>query len=257
MTVMASDYIPSSDFAMQGTYMVETADGKQMTLDEAKRTNTPVRKLIFQPYDAIQYNYDYTVVIDKSVKSAAGVPLGETKTITFTSEFGPLFANPLEVQAVCKGLYRYFTIKDVYCALRDAGQKALILLKMYPDINSSRYRPLLEIRVEYFPTTKYVVYEAAHMLLNTLYVKMTEGVTFGDSDFFTSEQSTALGDLKITEKWALDPNLFKLIQFTLKEVEEQRKFWMDDLLGRTRRGYAAPVSASFRQSSGSPPDRSI
>jgi hypothetical protein len=261
MNFVAETYIPSSDFQVSSTILAITADGTQMTLKQAKDTNTPIRKLVLQVVDDFQYNTTYTVVVDGKIKSASGTPIGETKTISFTSEYGPLYATPLEIHGVLKGLYNYFTMHEIYCALRDAGQKVHIQLKYWPDINSPRYRPILEIRAEYFPASRFVVYQASILLLNQLYIKLTENLNLGSSgQLISSESSTTLGDLVVSEK--TDPKMLKdvvlkVVQVSIAEVQKELKFWQDNLLNRNKRGYANPISVSFRQGAGTPADRSF
>jgi len=260
LNIPVESFTPSAVYGMPGTIYVETADGTRMTLEDAKLSDVKARKLVFRPRDGFQYNHTYTVVVDTSVKSESGLSPKEKIKKIFTSQYGPLFGNQLlEVQNIMKSLCDYFTIHEVYVALRDAGQKAYVLLNMHPDVNSPRFRPLLDSRTEYFGVTRYVPYEAARFLLGTLYIRLAEKMKLGDPEFsISSELMTSLGDLSVSEK--ADPKLIgagvlDAIKAMMNEVELQTKYWTDHLMNRDRRGYAAPISAGFRRNTVTPDDR--
>ncbi|SFJ62157.1 hypothetical protein SAMN02799624_05211 [Paenibacillus sp. UNC496MF] len=260
VNIPIENYLPPSVYGMTGTISVETADGTRMTLDQAKAAGVKARKLVFKPRDGFLYNTTYTVVAQKSIKSESGLSLGDTARQTFTSQYGPLFGDQaIEVHGIMKSLYEYFTIHEVYAALRDAGQKAYILLNMFPDVNNARFRELLDSRIEYFGVTRYVPYEAAKMLLGTLYIRLSEKMNLGDPTVAIANESTAtLGDLTIQEKTdpqVIGSGVLKVIQNMMSEVERECKYWMDHLMNRDRRGYTTPLSASFRKNTATPDDR--
>lgn len=253
-------YLPSSDYGVEGTFYVVTDDGTKMRLADAIEAGVRAKKLTFMPTEGFAYNRTYTVVLQDKIVSVSGKQLDEEKRITFTSQYGPLFGEQVsEVHNILKGLFVHFSIHEIYVALRDAGQKAYILLKMTPDINSARFRELLDTRTEYFGVTRYVPYEAARILLGALYIRMSEKLNLGDPNSpFVSESQTELGDLNIREKTGdnyIGNSILTTINTMLAEVERQLKYWQDHVMERDRRSYASPITASFRTGNGSPAER--
>lgn len=223
-------------------------------------------KLIIKPKEDIKFNMNYLLVLDQSIKSVTGAALAETKVITYSSEYRPLYATPSELRPILRGLFSYFAMKDIYVALRDAGQKAHQLQGLVPDANNSRYRPVQERADEYFATTKYVVYEAAKTLLSSLLVNFLNQQGIGSpTDSLVSSGEVELGDFRVKEASSSSTGTSEvkgespivIIRASLDDVTAQLKFWQDAMLGRNKRGYSTPKSASTRANAGSPEDRSF
>ena len=228
-------------------------------------------RLIITLSDPILYNQTYRVVLDKEIRSLSGKRLGEDKTATFTSEYKPLYATPLEVQSTLRSIYKYFTPHDIYGAIRDAGQKALQLKGSVADANNSRYREIRDSDTTLFPTQKYVLYEASRTLMANLMIRILNGtdseeIEAGTGMINESGGSITLGDFSVSDKSASSTGIggtyvdkeespLKKLQALMVENEKELKFWMDSMLGRNRRGYAKPISGSFRTASGSPEGR--
>jgi hypothetical protein len=263
--MLYDDYIPPSMFQIPADIYVITMDGSEMKLDDAKASGKAFKKLVIKPRDAVLLNTNYTVVLD-GIKGVSGSQLEKPMMFQVSSEFGPMYATPIELRPILRGLFTYFTLYDMYVALRDAGQKAHQMLGLVPDVNSSRYRPMQDNATYYFPTTKYVVYEAAKTLLSSLLVNMLNQQKVGSpTESMSSGDTVTLGDFSVSSRsnsssgssTSSGDSPLKLVEETLTSVAEQLKFWQDAMLGRNKRGYASPVSVSARTAAGSPADRSI
>jgi hypothetical protein len=216
------------------------------------------RKVILKITESLKLNHNYVIVLDKDIKSTSGASLGQTQMATFSTEYAPLYATPLEVFGVIKKLFSQFELSDVYQALRNAGQKAHQLLGQIPDPNVVQFRMLTERDAAYFPATKFVVYEAARVLLTSLIMRIAndQGV---DTNGISG--SVTLGDLTVSEGTSsgggsakpADPTT--IVKNALTQLNDEHKFWQDAMLGRNRRGYTTPVSTGFRTSAGSPTTR--
>lgn len=226
-------------------------------------------RLIITLQEPAKYNYTYRVVLDKEIRSHVGIRLGATKTVTFTSEYKPLLATPLEVQSVLRSMYKYFTPHDIHVSIRDAGQKAFQLLGRNPDPNNSRYREYTERETSYFGATKYVLYEASRMLMTGLMVRILNGASDdeeGTGMMSESGGSLSLGDFAVSGKssssvglngasGAKEESPLQKLQALILQTEKELKFWQDAMMGRNRRGYAKPISGSYRSGAGSPEGR--
>jgi hypothetical protein len=253
-----------------------TADGyimpPEFAIALAKKPEVVNNQIIFTLQDNLKYNTTYRVVLDKEIRSLTGKRLGAIKTITFTSEYKPLFATPTEVQGVLRSTYKYFTTHDIYSAIRDAGEKAMTLLGNVADANNSRYREMRATDTQLFPTQKYVLYEASRILMTNLMVRILNGadaeeVEAGTGMINETKGSITLGDFSITDNSSSSSGLggtdtatkeetpLKKLQTLLAANEKELKFWMDSMLGRNRRGYASPISSSFKTAGGSPVGR--
>ncbi|MEB2276908.1 Ig-like domain-containing protein [Bacillus sp. ILBB4] len=251
---------------------ITVAEGYILPADFAIASKTEVKdnKIIITLTDTLKYNYTYRVVLDKNIKSLSGATLGSVKTLTFTSEYKPLFATPLEVQSILRSTYNYFTPHDVYEAIRNAGQKAMTMLGNNADANNSRYRDMRATDTALFPTQKYVAYEAARSLMTALMVRILNGASEDDGTgtgmINESGGTVQLGDFMVQDKSSTSSGIsgssssteespLKKLQALIQQVEKEQKFWLDQMMGRTKRGFASPVSGSFRTAAGSPEGR--
>jgi len=268
MDIGYKDYIPPSMFGMEADLFVLLDDGTEMPIEEAQEKGQPVRKLIVKPKEQIMLNHNYTVVVD-GVESTAGSTMEATSVSTLSSEFSPLYAKPVELRPLLRQLITYFSVYELYVALRDAGQKAHQLQNYVIDANNSRFKLLVERDTSYYPTQKFVVYEAAKSLLSSLLVSVMEQQNIGNPTEAISVNGgdeVQLGDLHITpggsssttggSSSATAPA--KLISSALDALSGQHKFWLDSMMGQNKRGFATPVSASMRVNNGTTPeDRSL
>ncbi|MCD7910962.1 hypothetical protein KC480_05410 [Bacillus velezensis] len=249
----ADDYILSSDF--QSSTSVTVTDNRiEITLSEEAK-----------------YNYSYSLILDKGIKSISGKSLETTKVLSFTSEYKPLYATPLEVKSVLRSIYKYFSAHDIYKSIRDAGQKARQLRgESTVDANNSRYREIRATDTTLFATQRYTVYEASRLLLTKLIVRILnstdpEEIDAGSGIIDKAGGSFKLGDFSISNGTSASSSLTSVtdneesalekLQSLLEENEKELKFWRDAMLGHNRRGYATPSSASFRSDGGSPEGR--
>lgn len=229
----------------------------QIPVDIQVNDNT----IMIRPKESVAYNRTYTLVLDKSIQSITGKSLSQTRVIQFTSEYSPLYATPLELRSILSRLYSYFTLDEMYAALRDAGQKVHQLLKRIPDANNSRFQLLTDRDDAYFPATKFSVYEAAKNLLNHLLIKVIERHTNPSNE--QMENGFKLGDFEVqfgdssNDSNEQDNTLLDMIQALLSNIEREWKYWMDALMGRNARGYAKPITAVTRSSSPGPESRDI
>lgn len=229
-------------------------------------------RIIFTLADNMKFNQTYRVVLDKEIRSVTGKRLGSVKTITFTSEYKPLLSTPSEVQSVLRSTFKYFAPHDIYGAIRDASEKAMQLLGNVADANNSRYRDIRDNDTSLFPAQKFVMYEASRMLMNNLMVRILNGadaeeIEAGTGMINESGGSITLGDFSITDKTSSSTGIggssggdneespLKKLQAMLQANERDLKFWLDSMMGRNRRGFASPVSTSFRTAAGTPEGR--
>ncbi len=223
-------------------------------------------KIIITLDNPLLYNHTYQVVIGSGVKSTSGHSLSSKETITFTSEYKPLFSTPLEVKSILKGTSKYFKPHDIYGAIRDAGQKALQLKGEIADANHSRYREMRSNDTTLFPTQKFVAYEAARLLMTSLMIQILNGPEDDEeSNGLTSSLSGAikLGDFSVSNGssdengtgGSKEETALQKLQALIEATEKDLKFWMDAMMGHNRRGYAKPVSGSFRSNAGTPEGR--
>ncbi|MCY9186587.1 Ig-like domain-containing protein [Bacillus halotolerans] len=249
----AVDYIPPSDFQSDAT--VNVVDNRiEITLSENAK-----------------YNYSYSVILDKGIRSVSGKSLDATKILSFTSEYKPLYATPLEIRSVLRSIYKYFSTHDIYKAIRDAGQKARQLRgESTVDANNSRYREIRTTDTTLFATQRYTVHEASRLLLTKLIVRILnstdpEEIDAGSGIIDKAGGSFKLGDFSISNGTSASSSLTSVtdneesalekLQSLLEENEKELKFWRDAMLGHNRRGYASPASASFKSDGGSPEGR--
>ncbi len=212
------------------------------------------------------YNHTYRVVVGRGIKSVSGHSLSSKSTLTFTSEYKPLLSDPLEVVSILKGISKYFKQHDIYSAIRDAGQKALQLKGQIADANHSRYRELRANDATLFPTQKFVAYEAARMLMTSLMIQILNGSDDDEGSVGLISElsgSVKLGDFSISNGssdgsgsgGSKEESPLQKLQTLIETTEKEIKFWMDAMMGHNRRGYAKPVSGSFRSDAGLPEGR--
>jgi hypothetical protein len=252
---------------------VTSADGYIMPPDFQSPSTIEVvdNRIIVTLTETPKYNFTYRVVLNKEIRSMSGNRLGTTKTVTFTSEYGPMFATPLEVSSVLRGMYKYFTPHDIFGAIRDAGQKLHQMKGLVPDMNNSRYRAMRETDTAYFPSQKYVLYEASRALITTLMVRILNGADdediAGTGMISESGGSVTLGDFSVSDSSSSESGLgsgsnvkkeetpLEKLNALVREIEKELKFWQDAMMGHNRRGYAKPISGSYRTAAGSPEGR--
>lgn len=213
----------------------------------------------------VLYNYTYKLVIN-GLTSVNGETLPPT-VIDFKSLYKPLFSTPSEVESTLRGLYKYFSMTDVYIAIRDASRKGLQLLSQIPDPNNSRYKEYAERNTQYFALTKYVLYEACINLLNQFIAKFFNNTNAlpgeGGASVDINSASIALGDFSFSgggtstgsSAESETTEFLKKLNPLINNISLERKFWMDSMMSRNRRGYANAVTASIRTDAGSPESR--
>jgi hypothetical protein len=254
---------------------VTSAEGYIMTHEFQSPSSIEIvdNQIIITLEEQPLYNYTYQIVLDKDIRSTSGNRLGTTKTVTFTSEYKPLFATSMEVRSVLRSMFKYFTPHEIYTAIRDAGQKAMQLLGNNPDPNNARYRDIRSNDTSLFPTQKYVLYESSRSLMTGLMVRILSGSSEEEVEQglgMTSETggTMTLGDFSVSDKSSSstgvggvtgdsesDESPLQKLQVLIRETEKELKFWQDSMMGHNRRGYAKPISGSYRSEAGSPEGR--
>lgn len=227
-----------------------------------------------KPKESLKYNHTYTLVIDKGIESLDKQRKTDTKEhITFTSEYSPIYATPLEVKSIMRNFFPYFTIDEVYSALRDAGEKAHVYKDLVPDANNSRFKKAKERDTYYFALTKYQAFEASRVLLTKLLMNLLQGdgtpgsntmaggnkpeadsAAFTLGDFTVSSEGGASA-VSLADLATLSLAQKSMVEDMIRQIEQDLKFWQDSLLGHHRRSYAKPTTASFRSDAGSPGSR--
>lgn len=225
------------------------------------------------------YNHDYKVVLD-GLRSESGSVLQKQVISTYQSEYGPLYATPNDVHSVLKGLYKFYSIKEIYIALRDAGQKAMQMLRQQADMNNTRYRAYSDRNENYFALTKFVVYEAASILLLDLYNKflaangipgyleedaenedpltklLGSGFTLGDFEVSgIGKNNNGTGDATSGDITDIADSFIKKLRYVLEGVRKELKFWQDAMMSRNARGYTSSSTTAFKSSVVSPESR--
>lgn len=231
-------------------------------------------QIIITMSDNALYNRTHQVVLGNGIKSVSGNKLTSAKTITYTTAYGPLLATPLEVSSILRSMYKYFTPHDIYLAIRNASQRIYQMKVLTPDMNSSRFRAIRETDTTYFATTKFATYEAARMLLAKLIIRILNGAdetgddpTGGGGLIDDMGGSMTLGDFSVTDSSSTNTAFgstadtkeeetpLEKLQAFMAQVEKEMRFWQDAMMGQNGRGYAKPVSSSFRTAAGSPTGR--
>lgn len=222
--------------------------------------------VLIKPKESLKYNHTYTLVLGKNIQSITKEKvLGNTEHLTFTSAYSPLYATPLEVRAVIRNFFQYFTVDEIYTALRDAGEKAHVYKDLVPDANNSRFKMAQDRETFYFAMTKYQVYEASRVLLTKLLMYLLQGNAGPNDGIFggaIGDLGFTLGDLTVAGgRGGPDADTIstqkRLLEDLIGEIEKDLKFWQDSMLGHHRRTYAKPTSSSFRTAGGSPESREI
>lgn len=217
--------------------------------------------------EGFQPNQLYTVIVNKNIESISGIKLDEPVAISFSTEYMPLYATPLEIKSLMKDTFFYFEIKDVYEAIRDASQKAHQMLRMAIDPNSQDFELIEQDSEQYYPATKYVAYQAAIQLLNKLIVKIIYDKENSSSSLLNADVLTGgftLGDFSVTQKDGDTKNVkaeelpeISVVKELIESNEKELKFWQDAMMGRNARGYASPLSAISRGAVINPESRDI
>ncbi len=218
--------------------------------------------------DAVKYNHTYKVIID-GVKSVTGEVIKKDIVLEFDSEYKPLYSNPSEVENIIVHFFKLFTTKEVFLAIRDASQKAMVYLQQVADPNNSRYKAYNERNTPYFAMTKYVAYQASYTLMQDLIAKFSAETlptlfdpTSADVNFLGS--SFTLGDFTVSdadggsEKDILmikSSEAFRKINALIKQIKDDLIYWRDDMMTRGRRGYTSVATGSYRTDAGSPESR--
>lgn len=218
--------------------------------------------------DKVLFNHNYKVIID-GLLSTSGKSL-PSNVLDYRSLYKPLFSTPSEVQSTLRGLFKYFDIVDVYVAIRDSSQKGLQYLAQNPDPNNTRYREYTDRNAQYFGLTKYVLYEACLILLNQMIAKLFQSsnalpgegenvssiagaeISLGDFSFKDSSGSSGSGSSSSSSE---TDEFLKKVNPLILNLTAERKFWLDSMMNRNRRGYANAVTAAVRSDAGSPESR--
>lgn len=236
MFFLDDQYIPPKEFQIESQMRVEG------------------NKIYIKPA-ALRSNTTYTVVITEKVKALDGTHLEKPQTIRFSTEYLPLYASPLEVRGILKGLFTLFNLEDIYVAIRNASQKAHQLLGLAVDPMQSQFTILTENNSDYFAVNKFVIHEAAKTLINALLTQPIQRII----DKVTSSKTVTLGDFSVNQGED-NPEIKKedvldMIANLLGSIEENLKFWQDAMMNRNRRGYASPTTATSRGGVDTPESR--
>jgi len=205
-------------------------------------------KIIITP-EEVKSNYNYTVVLTKDIKSLSGYSLETDQVIEWTTEYQPLYVSPLEVRSVLKDLFKYFSIREIYESIRNAGQEAHQLLRMSANPHSTDFELLTDDDNNYYAVTRFVLYESSSILLNSLLIQLLNmkeseldnigGFKLGDFEVDTSSNSSS-GNNESNESIDI------MIQELLSKINGKIKFWKDAMFNRNARGYATPVQAVYK-----------
>lgn len=217
-------------------------------------------------------NHSYHLIVTEDVKTLGGeVKLDSNYEMHFTSEYSPLYATPLEVRSILKDVFHYYNLKDIYEAIRDAGQKAHQMLRLPANASQAGFQLIQENDDSYFPAMKYSSYQAANQLLNQLIIKLlytskSEDGSTSIIDREGSDDSFVLGDFQVSKKSDQqggqstqngEPPETAVLKRLVAANEIELKFWQDALMGRNARGYASPISATSRGGVTAPGSRDI
>lgn len=218
--------------------------------------------------EQLKYNHTYKIVID-GVKSVSGDVIRKEIIAEFDTEYKPLYSNPIEIQSLINEFYSIFTAKEIYIAIRNASQKAMIYLSQIADPNNSRFKEYNERNTPYFAMTKYVAHEASLALLQDLFAKYMKATTPSLNPDGTAEETLigsgfTLGDLSV--QGAEGSNDKEILLLSSKEfvaklnplirrIKAEMVYWRDSMMSRNRRGYASASYGSYRSDAGSPESR--
>lgn len=272
-----ADFSPMQAISLDSSEETEDTYGEHPAFVMPPDFQTPVElevegeKVHLQLNEGVKRNSTYQVIITDELKSISGSSLGELTQIEFTSAYAPLYATPLEVRSVLKDIFFYFQVKDIYEAIRDAGQKVHQLLRLPANADEAGFALLQSNEDTYFPAKKVSIYQASNQLINQLIIKMLYPNDASGEDnsgvvIDTSTDSFVLGDFQVTKKGSAEesfgsssgePVQITALQRLIEANEKELKFWTDALLGRNARGYSSPISATSRGSVTVPGSRDI
>lgn len=220
--------------------------------------------------DTAKYNHTYKVIID-GIKSANGQVITRQIVLDLDAVYKPLYASPNEIKSLIPELFKYFLPREVFIAIRNSSQKALVYLGKPADPNSNKFKEYSERNTQYFPMTKYVAYDAAQTLVQELVAKFLNN-TMPDVNKPLEESSNdlgsgfTLGDFSVQNAGELkkqdilflsSEEFFRKINPILRQLKADITYWLDSMMLRTKRGYANPASGSYRTDAGSPESREV
>lgn len=226
-------------------------------------------KVHLQLSEELEPNHKYTVIITDDVRSLESQSkLDGTYNTYFTSAYEPLYASPLEVKSILKDIFFYFSLADIYEAIRDAGQKAHQLLRIPASAQESGFAPIAANDSNLFPAQKFSVYQASIQLLNQLIIKIiyaNEATTDDEivSAVDNSTDSFSLGDFQVSKNGNIgddkskEPVEVAVLERLIEANQSELQFWTDALMGRNARRYANPMAATNRGGVTAPESRDI
>lgn len=217
------------------------------------------------PSSDMKPNHNYRIIVTKDVRSTDQQYVEDNYEMHFTSKYSPLYATPLEVRSILKDVFHYYELKDIYEAIRDAGQKAHQMLRMTASASQTGFELIAENEDAFFPAMKYSAYQAANQLLSQLIIRLMysrdeDGTVIRDS----ADSSYSLGDFQVSNKSSQseatsngEPPETAVIKRLIEANERELKFWTDALMGRNARGYTSPLAVTSRGGVTAPESRDI
>jgi len=204
----------------------------------------------------LKYNMTYTVVIPKGIQLASGIATTETIAHSFSTVYKPLYASPLMIQQELGELFTYIQESSIYPEIRNASKKAHIWLGTISDPNATGFEEMTEDSTNYYAVTQYVTYESSLRLCQQLLgvLMRNEGALPG----YLLSQGFTLGDLTVNGSGNSNKQMIvDLFHDRLKLLQPDVQYWKDQLLNRTKRGYASPATGSTRKNTAGPIDRGL
>lgn len=202
----------------------------------------------------LKYNRQYKIVIPKDTILNTANRLEEDQVFTFYTEMKPLYIDPNEVQGLVLDLITWFELVDIMIAIKNAGVFVHSLLNLPFDPNQADYEELDEEDTNYETARQVVKYTTAIYLLQMAQQKMI--ANDGNSPNTSNASSIQLGDFMVTNSTSSkSQDILSYITDQLKFFYQTQKVWVDRLMNRTKRSYAAPIQGIFRRNVNAPTGR--
>lgn len=216
-------------------------------------------ELVIRPVEGMLENHTYSVYLGPEARFEGGFALDGWVRADFDTKASPLYVSRGEVMRELGIFKKHFAEREVISAIRQAGLKAHQLQRLPSNVYDVReFETLEEDEDNYYPTTRFVLYETLSRLADEVYGLLM----YGDGGLVdTLSQSYSLADLQIQgsrdDGAARAVEMTKLLKNRISGWNGEVAYWRDAMLNRNARGYARAKTAAYRSEAGSPEDRTI
>lgn len=236
LKVLFTTPIDPSTVTHESVYLIQKSKPKELNAIDLLTEYSPEQSLLNETDNPIVFsqgnrlvsidlnervldqNKEYTLIIRESV-GKEGVTIGMPHAASFHTTFSPLHANPEELRKEMSSFLTGTSEYALYSSVRDVSREgAAILQSRDATIDLTGEIP--------FALEQYVKTKSAYELALNAHLR----------DSKVSENTRTLGELSIKEK-----DESKNVALLLRQLKERIAPWLDELNGRTNRGYARPA----------------